>query len=403
MRRHFIATATLSALLLLAICPAIGAQQTDRPARVFVSVSAGPGGDPAYQSLLSDALIVTFARSRMKASTYATADAARAAARNGGADYLVLGTWGNTTDSLELVVEAWLPDGTAPLASGKASGKIGLALDAVAAEALSGVLPAMSARFPADAATTTGTVVVQEVGTTGGTTGTSTGTVTAIGPSVGDVPAVQPPSRWRRVELSIGGAPLVATGELADYAKLGAFSTLDFDIRFAAGRGVVSAGLLAGAGWFRAAGVGVADILVIPAGPDVHWTLSADANPTVSLHVAGGPAVLVAFVGGAGQSREGLPVRLGRPRRGHRPRSRARPAPRGGLPGGVRGLDGAAGVHAPAVAADSGPRTTPTPRCGYLPYGRPVTRITYFRPALPEVSLASHMEALTKQVRGVTR
>ncbi len=279
-------------------CPA------DRPAaRVFVSITAGPGGDPAYQSLLSDALIVTFARSRMKASTYATADAARSAARNDGADYLVLGTWGNTTDSLELVVEAWLPDGTAALASGKASGKIGLALDAVAAGALSGVLPVMSARFPADAATTTGgdgTVVVQKVGTTGGTTGTSTGTVTAIGPSVGDVPAVQQPSRWRRVELSIGGAPLVATGDLADYAKLGAFSTLDLDVRFAAGRGVVSAGLLAGAGWFRAVGVGVADILVIPAGPDVHWTLSTDANPTVSLHAAAGPAVLVAFVGGAG-------------------------------------------------------------------------------------------------------
>jgi hypothetical protein len=161
----------------------------------------------------------------------------------------------------------------------------------------------MSARFPADAATTTGTegaVVAQEVGTTGGTTGTSTGTVTAIGPSVGDISAVQPPSRWRRVELSVGGAPLVATGELADYAKLGAFSTLDLDLRFAAGRGAVSAGLIAGAGWFRAVGVGLADILVIPAGPDLHWTLSADANPTVSLHVAGGPAVLVAFVGGAG-------------------------------------------------------------------------------------------------------
>jgi hypothetical protein len=303
MGRKLIATAAIAAILLLSICPFLGAQQADRPARVFVSVSAGPSGDPAYRSLLSDALIVTFARSRMKASAWDSADAARAAARRDGADYLVLGTWGNTTESLELVVEAWLPDGSAPLASGKASGKIGLSLDAVAADALSLVLPVMSARFPADAATTTGSegaVVVQAVGTTEGTTGTSTGTVTAVGPSVGDVTAVHPPSRWRRVELSLGGAPLVATGDLADYAKLGAFSTLDLDVRFAAGRGVVSAGLLAGAGWFRAEGVGVADILVLPAGPDVHWTLSADANPTVSLHAAAGPAVLVAFIGGAG-------------------------------------------------------------------------------------------------------
>jgi hypothetical protein len=44
----------------------------------------------------------------------------------------------------------------------------------------------------------------------------------------------------------------------------------------------------------------VADILVIPAGPDVHWTLSAEANPGVSLHIGAGPAVLVAIVGGAG-------------------------------------------------------------------------------------------------------
>ena len=218
----------------------------------------------------------------------------------------MLGTWGNTTDSLELVVKAWLPDGSAALASGKASGKIGLALDAVAADALSGVLPVMSTRFPADAATSTGgdgTVVVQAVGTTGGTTGTSTGTVTTIVPSVGDVPAAQPPSRFRRVELSLGGAPLVATGDLADYAKLGAFSTLDLDVRFAACRGALSAGLLAGAGRFRAEGVGVADILVLPAGPTCTGHCRPTRTPRCRCTSRQARAVLVAFVGGPAVSR----------------------------------------------------------------------------------------------------
>ena len=278
--------------MLPALCPAIGAQQADRPARVFVSVVPGPGADTAYGPVLCDALGVSLARNRM-----------RPTAVEGEADYLVIGTWVNTAGTIELTVEALMPEGTTPFATGKASGKIGLSLDAVVGDALARVLPAMSARFPADVASTSdadGTNIVSMVGTTEGTTGTATTTVTAVDPPVRDIPAMQPTSRWRGVELSVGGAPLVTTGELADYAKLGACSALDLDFRFAAGRGVLSAGLQAGAGWFRAAGVGVADILVIPAGPDVHWTPSADANPAVSLHAAAGPAVLIAFIGGSG-------------------------------------------------------------------------------------------------------
>jgi hypothetical protein len=273
MGRHFIATALLATALFLAFVPAIGAQQADRPARVFVSVVPGSGADAAYGAVLADAFTVSFARNRMRSTTSKSE-----------ADYLILGTWLNTSESLELTVEALMPDGTTSLATGKASGKIGLSLDDVVGEALAQVLPAMQARFLAD-------------GTTTVTTGT---TVTAIGPSDGDLPPVEPPSRWRFVELALGGSPLVATGELADYAKLGASASLDFDLRFSVGRGALAAGLQAGASWFRATGVGVADILVLPAGPDVHWTPSAEANPAVSLHVAAGPAVLVAFVGGAG-------------------------------------------------------------------------------------------------------
>jgi hypothetical protein len=304
MRRHSFATAVLSTTIFMALVPAIGAQQVDRPARVFVAVEPGPGADAAYGSVLSDALTVSLTRSRMRPTAFATAADARSAAARGDADYLVFGTWLNTANTLELTVEALMPGNTTPLATGKASGKIGLALDDVVGEALAGVLQTMQARFPDDGATTaTGTsTTTTATGTTtvSGTTGTTGTTVTVVGPSGGDIAAVQPPPRWRRVELAVGGAPLVATGELADYAKLGACSALDLDFRFPVGRGVLAAGLQVGAGWFRATGVGVADILVMPAGPDVHWTLSADANPSVSLHAAAGPAVLVAIVGGAG-------------------------------------------------------------------------------------------------------
>ena len=122
----------------------------------------------------------------------------------------------------------------------------------------------------------------------------ATGTITVIGPSRPDTGTRQPPDRWRRVELAVGGAPLVTTGTVADYAKIGAFSAIDLDLRFAVGRSVLAPGLLASAGWFRAVGIGVADILVIPVGPDFHWTIAADSNPAVSLHAAAGPVAVVA-------------------------------------------------------------------------------------------------------------
>jgi hypothetical protein len=252
---------------------------------------------------------VRLSRSRMQPVAAETADDARAAARENDADYLILGTWRNTTDTLELAVELWLPGGTAPLATGKASGRISLTMDAVAAGALEPVLPSMQARLPADAAKETvtsggartaaaggtATAASGAVETTGGTTAVATQTVTVVGPAVSGDASTSPPSRWRRVELAVVGAPLVTTGTVADYAKIGAFSALDLDLRFPVGGSVLAPGLLACAGWFRAVGVGVADILVVPVGPDFHWTIAADANPGVSLHAAAGPAAVVAI------------------------------------------------------------------------------------------------------------
>jgi hypothetical protein len=303
MGRLCVRKAILSAACLLLVCRFSGAQQADRPASVIVAVVPGTGADPAFQSILREALMVTLTRNRMKSTGAETPDDARAAARQKKVDYLVLGTWQNTTEALELSVEVWLPEGAAPLATGKASGRISLSMDAVAGEALAPVLPSMQARFPADPATTaaatsgtgTGTAASGAVDATVGTTGGTTGTVTAIGPSDAGTGIPEPPARWRRVELAIGGAPLVNTGTVAEYAKIGVFSALDLDLRFPVGRSVLAPGLLASAGWFRAVGVGVADILVVPVGPDFHWTIAAGGNPGVSLHIAAGPAAIVAI------------------------------------------------------------------------------------------------------------
>jgi hypothetical protein len=289
--------AILGAVCVLLACPFLDAQEYDRPASVIVAVVPGPDADATYRSILRDALMVALSRNRMQPSAAETPEDARAAALQKQVDYLVLGTWRNTAETLELTVEVWQPEGAAAIATGEASGRISLTMDAVAGEALEKVIPSMRARFPADAAAA--------AVTTAAPTGTeaaagSTAATATTGPALATVEGPEPAARWRRVDLSFGGAPLVTTGTVADYAKIGAFSALDFDLRFPVGRGVIAPGLLAGAGWFRAVGLGVADILVIPVGPDLHWTISAAANPGVSLHAAAGPAAIVAITSWAG-------------------------------------------------------------------------------------------------------
>jgi hypothetical protein len=295
----------LAAVTLLLVCPCLGAQAGDRPASVIVAIAPSPGADAAYELVLRDALVVALTRNRMNATGIDAADDARVAAREHKADYLVLGTWSNTSENLDLAVEVWLPEGAVPLATGKASDRISLTLDSVARAALSKVLPAMQARFPADAtaaaagsAASGGTAAIAAGSSqpSGGTTGAVTGTATAIGPSdAGTAAAAGSQPRWRRVELAFGGAPLVNTGTVADYAKIGAVASLDFDIRFPVGKSALAPGLFVGGSWFRATGIGVADVLVIPAGPDLHWTITADANPGVSFRVASGPAAVIAI------------------------------------------------------------------------------------------------------------
>jgi hypothetical protein len=302
MGRLCLRKAIISTACLLLICQLSSAQQVDRPASLIVAVVPGENADAAYKSVLRDALIVTLTRRGMKPTGAETPSEARTMARQQRSDYLVLGTWQNSTETIELSIAVWLPEGTAPFATGKATGRIGLTMDAVASDALEPVLPSMQTRFPADpvaAVATSGTATVTTtsgaVEATGGTTGAATGSVTAIGPSDAGAGIPEPPARWRRVELAIGGAPLVTTGTVADYAKIGAFSAIDLDLRFPVGRSVLAPGLLVSAGWFRATGIGVADILVIPVGPDFHWTIAADSNPGVSLHAAAGPTAVVAI------------------------------------------------------------------------------------------------------------
>jgi hypothetical protein len=287
MGRHHGRTVIITLLCTCLTGPILAAEENDRPASVIVAIVPGENADTAYQSILRDALLVNLTRSRMIGAAVETPDEARASARKGQADYLILGSWRNTADTIELSLELLPPKGTKPLATARAAGRISLTMDSVVGAALDQLLPRMRARFPADStAATTGTAT----GAAGGTTGT----ITAVGPSDAGAGLPEQPARWRRVELGFGGAPLVTTGTVTEYAKIGAFSAIDMDFRFPAGRGVLAAGLMTGAGWFRAAGVGVADILMVPLGVEARWTITATSNPGVALHAAAGPAAIVA-------------------------------------------------------------------------------------------------------------
>lgn len=300
-----------AAFVLFAICPLLDAQVSDRPASVVVAVAAGPDADAAFGPVLRDALLVSLARNHMKPSPAETFDEARASSARGGADYLVLGTWSSTDETLELTIEVWLPGGTAALAAAKASGRISLTMDALAGEAMEKLLPSMQSRFPAEPAAAQATAASTTAARDGAPTGTTGGGAAAAATTAGSdavvatdgavaAAAAETTARWRRVELSFGGAPLVATGTVAEYAKIGAFSALDLDFRFPVGGSILAPGLLVSAGWFRAAGIGVADVLMVPVGPDLHWTISSAANPGVSLHAAAGPAAIVAITSWAG-------------------------------------------------------------------------------------------------------
>jgi hypothetical protein len=285
MGRRFYLTASLAFLCLFVSCPFIPAQENDRPASVIVVVVPGEGADAGFQSVLRDSLLVNLTRNRMRPAAAEQAKNARAMARQQRADYFVSGTYRNTTEDLELTLEVWLPDGRAPLATGKASGRISLVMDALVGAALDQVLPSMQSRFPAD------------------------GAVAAAGTAAVGIP--EPPARWRRVELSVGGAPLVTTGSVADYAKIGALSTLSLDLRFPVGRGALAAGLLAGAGWLRATGIEKADILLLPVCADLRWTIDSRASPGVALHAGAGPAALVAVTSWAGTLTKLVPYVVG--------------------------------------------------------------------------------------------
>ncbi|OHD72016.1 MAG: hypothetical protein A2177_06915 [Spirochaetes bacterium RBG_13_68_11] len=291
MGRRFYLTASLAFLCLFVSCPFIPAQENDRPASVIVVVVPGENADAGFQSVLRDSLLVNLTRNRMRPAAVEQAKNARAMARQQRADYFVSGTYRNTTEDLELTLEVWLPDGRAPLATGKASGRISLTMDALVGAALDQVLPSMQSRFPADG------------------TETAEGAVAAAGTAAVRTP--EPPARWRRVELSVGGAPLVTTGSVADYAKIGALSTLSLDLRFPVGRGALAAGLLAGAGWLRATGIEKADILLVPVCADLRWTIDSRANPGVALHAGAGPAILVAVTSWAGTLTKIVPYVVG--------------------------------------------------------------------------------------------
>lgn len=116
----------------------------------------------------------------------------------------------------------------------------------------------------------------------------------------------------RPIGISAGAAPFLAVGPVADFTKIGVWSTLALDFRFSAAGAEAETGLLCGFCWFRVGGdVSTADVYLIPIGLDLGLTLSGGEAPAVRFHLSGGPAVMVSSTSYLGILVEAVPYVLG--------------------------------------------------------------------------------------------
>jgi hypothetical protein len=258
----------------LIIFAALCGHGEDRPQgpNVLGFIVAGPSADPSLQHVLSDSFVIQLAR--RKASLQLGDTAADRAFRLGDAiamavdrdaQYLLVATYATTPTTCRLELGLYDPASGGRLRSGEASGRIDLSLDAIVAQALGTALTGVGFREHAAQAL----------------------------PTPENKPPAAPVPPWKFLAVAAGAAPMISTGAVSTYAKLGLLATLTCDARFPLGAGVMETGILAGACWMSATGaVSDAAILLVPVGADVQYLLNPGAFPGIILHVSGGPAMM---------------------------------------------------------------------------------------------------------------
>jgi len=304
----------LIAAILIALACGFGSAAGRTPGSgVMGVILPATGADRSLQDVLAGSFTVQF--TLRKASLHIADSGAEAAftlrralseAASKNAEYLLVGTYSTTPSEILLQVELYNVAIGKKIRSGATSGRINLSLDTLVAQALEKTLTGItfqdaSAVIVAPPADTTPQPIAPA---------TNGPREPATAPAVVADSGRAPP--WKRLGISSGVAPMIATGPAADYTKLGLLTTFAVDLRFRAGAGALEAGILSGACWMSATGVvSTANILIIPIGVDLQYLLNSGAFPGIILHASGGPALMSVKTGYLADQTKIVPYVLG--------------------------------------------------------------------------------------------
>jgi hypothetical protein len=293
----------LLAISLLQLTLIAAAEDRQPGSGVLACVQPEQGADGTLREVVRSMLEVQFER-RGTRLTSVQVDAAvpSAQAQSGlkeaakqNTQYFVLAKYTTSSTDFGLDVELYDVASSKSLSTGAASGRIGLALDSVVAEAvdraLVGVMfrpapqppSAQTSSAGGTAATPVPGVTTNDGGnapsTTGGTSRADKKTTGARGGA--------------RLGFTGGAAPFVPLGGPGNYAQLGVLATLSGNYRFPVGPGQLGVGFLTGVGAMNVAGL-VADgnLVVVPIGAEVTYSMNEGGFPGVLARLSAGPAVM---------------------------------------------------------------------------------------------------------------
>jgi hypothetical protein len=280
--------AALGALSCLAVAPA-DAQVTPPPPAVLGLIRPGDGADVARLGLQPITEPVTGIRALPAEDPAPLFTLARSVQ----ADYVLAGVYSNTSDEIEIQL-IWYNVTTQEAAAVTSErGRLGLSTDRVLSRALADILSSVGGDLVRSGAP----VQLEGLGPAVETVSLQ-GLPTRSGnprPSLPREPTA-PGERARRkhAELSTSGSAFVATGQAADYFRIGYGSALHFDLLFGRGAGRLGLGLYAAVNYFQATGVATAaDTMLIPLGADLRYSLDEGLPVGLFVYASGGAAMLV--------------------------------------------------------------------------------------------------------------
>jgi hypothetical protein len=268
----------------LSVLPASAEEQASASGLVG-AIEPGVGADTSLRGIVSTALTVQLARrqarleivelSDVPQSSRAPKGLSRAAGEN--AQYLLLGEYTTSPKSFTLAIDLYDVKTKMKVRTITTTGRIDLTMDSVVADALDRTLSGLEFKQVAAVRTSLPETTAEPMATT---------TVITPIPGFRGQPV-------RSLSLSSGVAPFIMMGGASTYASLGLLATFSADLRFPLGPGVFGAGFLSGVCMLSAAGaVANAQVLLVPIGADIRYSMNEGSFPGIVIHVSGGPAMM---------------------------------------------------------------------------------------------------------------